>query len=129
MLISRCLHRVRRSTSRRYDVTNTTQGTCTCKGLALLSSSAATHIIQKPAPAAPPPAVDPALSAQMCVMLKEQGNEHFKAGRYDAALRAYERAAAHDPSNPHLWLNNAAALLKLDRPEEAIWYAMVAILV
>lgn len=59
----------------------------------------------------------------MCVMLKEQGNEHFKAGRYDAALRAYERAVSHDPSNPHLWLNNAAALLKLDRFEEALWFA------
>ena len=52
---------------------------------------------------------------------KEQGNAHFKAGRYDAALLAYERAVAHDPTNPHLWLNNAAALLKLERSEEAVW--------
>jgi len=56
----------------------------------------------------------------MAVMLKEQGNEYFKNGDLEAALRCYSKATEHDKLNPHLHLNKAAVLLKMKKYRDTI---------
>jgi len=63
------------------------------------------------------------------ISLKDMGNERFAAGRYEEALRLYEKALsnlAHESPRsetasalPVLLSNKAAALLKLNRPAQA----------
>merc|ERR1712190_418660 len=45
--------------------------------------------------------------------IREQGNQHFKAGQYEEAIRFYSEALKSDPSNAGLLSNRAAANLML----------------
>jgi tetratricopeptide (TPR) repeat protein len=47
------------------------------------------------------------------VELKEQGNVHFKSGRFPEAIEAYSGALRLDPSNATLYSNRAMAHIKL----------------
>lgn len=51
---------------------------------------------------------------------KEQGNKSFKEGDYTKALEYYSRAIEVEPSNHVHYSNRAAALLKLNKLEEAL---------
>ncbi len=42
---------------------------------------------------------------------KEQGNDAFAVGEYDAAVVHYSKALQLHPSDPALWSNRAAAYL------------------
>ena len=43
---------------------------------------------------------------------KEAGNEHFKAGRFDEAIKAYSEAVKRNPAEPRYLTNRAAAKAK-----------------
>jgi len=43
----------------------------------------------------------------------------FQEGRFEAAVRAYQRKARFDPSNLAAWVYLGEALGRLDRPAEA----------
>lgn len=51
---------------------------------------------------------------------KEQGNVHFKAGRYAQAVGAYSAAIAADRQNSTYLLNRSQAYLKLSKWEDAL---------
>ena len=51
---------------------------------------------------------------------KEAGNTAFRAGRYEAALRAYTRACELHPGVAVYYANQAASLVALQRGDEAI---------
>lgn len=63
-----------------------------------------------PAPAAAAPAPSPADEAA-AEAAKEEGNAHFKAGRWQRAIEAYTDAIERAPASPsaHLFWNNRAA--------------------
>lgn len=50
---------------------------------------------------------------------KERGNQAFRSGRHDEAVRCYSRAIEALPTEPTFYSNRAAALLKLMRFAEA----------
>lgn len=52
--------------------------------------------------------------------IKESGNQHFKEGRYSAALEKFEEAIACHARCVAAWFNKGMALKKLNRPSEAI---------
>jgi tetratricopeptide (TPR) repeat protein len=56
----------------------------------------------------------------MAAECKEAGNTAFRAGRYEAALRAYTRACELHPEVAVYHANQAAALVALQRCDEAI---------
>lgn len=51
----------------------------------------------------------------MSDILKEQGNEEFKAKNFDRAAQLYGDAVKLDPTNPVLYSNMAMALIKLSK--------------
>eukprot|EP00949_MAST-11_sp_MAST-11-sp1_P004414 g4414.t1 len=58
--------------------------------------------------------------------LKRKGNALYTAGNYSDALDLYSKACKLDPDNPVLLGNRAAALLMLERFEEAIQHCVHA---
>jgi tetratricopeptide (TPR) repeat protein len=63
---------------------------------------------------------DARLRADMTTMLKEQGNDFFRKGDYDAALRYYNSALEHEKDNALVHSNKAMCFLKLNRFQEAL---------
>ena len=51
---------------------------------------------------------------------KDQGNVHFKAGRFTEALECYTFATEIDPKNPIFFQNRAMAYFKLGKYEKAL---------
>lgn len=51
---------------------------------------------------------------------KEEGNGHYREGRYNEAVRSYTLAIENHPSNATLWNNRAAARMAMDLNNEAI---------
>ncbi|KAF5349593.1 hypothetical protein D9756_008926 [Leucocoprinus leucothites] len=60
--------------------------------------------------------------------LKEEGNSHFREGRYVEAIRKYNEAAKTVGMRPIIMSNLAAAYLKLQQYELAEWAADCALL-
>jgi tetratricopeptide (TPR) repeat protein len=54
--------------------------------------------------------------------LKDEGNQHFYKNKFESALRCYKKAMNIE-SNEIIYLNISAAMLKLERYEEAYDYA------
>ena len=58
------------------------------------------------------------------VSFKDQGNEHFKAGRYPEALECYQQALAdgdlEDLDRAIIFKNKAAVHLKMNNFQDAI---------
>jgi tetratricopeptide (TPR) repeat protein len=54
--------------------------------------------------------------------LKDEGNQHFYKNQFESALRCYKKAMNIE-SNEIIYLNISAAMLKLERYEEAYDYA------
>lgn len=52
--------------------------------------------------------------------LKEKGNLEYQNNNFDKALEYYSQALEIDPENPILWSNKSAALLKLEKADEAV---------
>jgi len=52
--------------------------------------------------------------------LKEVGNKHFQAGRYNEAVEAFSSAIELDPSNYILYSNRSAAYLNLKKFQNAL---------
>jgi tetratricopeptide (TPR) repeat protein len=50
---------------------------------------------------------------------KQKGNEHFRAGEFDAALDCYTKSLALDPSNHIVHANRAVVYMKLDKLDAA----------
>nr|CAD1843275.1 unnamed protein product [Ananas comosus var. bracteatus] len=61
-----------------------------------------------------------AVSMDNAEEVKRVGNEHYKKGRFEEALRLYERAIAMCPDNAACRSNRAAALIGLGRLGEAV---------
>ena len=59
-----------------------------------------------------------------CEDLKERGNEHIKAKKYEEAYQCYSQALELDPFNKNLnsiiYSNRALALMKMDKLGEAL---------
>jgi hypothetical protein len=53
------------------------------------------------------------------VELKNEGNDYFKKGDYENALRCYGKAVEYDPGYRDAWNNIYITLLKQERTEEA----------
>jgi len=51
--------------------------------------------------------------------VRYEGNAHFRAGRYEAAVAAYSQALEHSPHDPKLLSNRAAAYTALGEPKKA----------
>ncbi|HEX3640943.1 MAG TPA: tetratricopeptide repeat protein, partial [Ktedonobacteraceae bacterium] len=51
---------------------------------------------------------------------KEEGNVHFNAGRYEAALATYEQALRSDPNSAVAYTGKGNALRRLNRKTEAL---------
>jgi Ca-activated chloride channel family protein len=56
----------------------------------------------------------------------ERGNRHFRAGRYEEAVKAYEAVIKSGKAAPHVHYNLGTALLKLGRHREAQQHLQVA---
>ena len=56
---------------------------------------------------------DPTLTAK-AEKLKNEGNDNFKKGKYNAAIELYGEAIQCDGSNPAYYTNRAIAYLKID---------------
>lgn len=79
-------------------------------------------------PAPPPPAQPPpGPTRRSAQALREEGNEHFRAGRHREARRAYTEALAEDPTSAVLLSNRAAACLMLGDWEAAAQDALEAV--
>jgi tetratricopeptide (TPR) repeat protein/predicted Ser/Thr protein kinase len=65
----------------------------------------------------PPAAASPQKTKEQWL---DEGYDHEQAGRYTAALAAYERAAQLDPSYMYAWNNIGNALNVLRRPQEGL---------
>lgn len=61
--------------------------------------------------------------------LKNQGNEEFKAGRFEEALKFYQSAIDAEPTNVIYYTNKATALTKLKKYDEAVQTSLKAITV
>jgi len=72
-------------------------------------------------------AQDLKIRADMAVMLKDQGNEFFRKGDMEAALRCYSSALEHDDNNGLLYLNKAACYSKLNQPSSVLDQANLAL--
>ncbi|OQR81131.1 RNA polymerase II-associated protein [Achlya hypogyna] len=68
------------------------------------------HVQRKSVPKAAP---KPTSAASREVLEKEDGNTHFKAGEYMAAVKCYTRSLGYNPRNPVVLSNRAMAHLKL----------------
>ncbi|CAK4090596.1 unnamed protein product [Aphanomyces euteiches] len=53
------------------------------------------------------------------VLDKEEGNRHFKAGDFAAAISCYSRSLSYNPRNPVVLSNRAMAHLKMNQFEKA----------
>ncbi len=71
----------------------------------------------KVATSQPPKVVE---NPQAAEKYKEEGNGHYKEGRYNEAVRSYTLAIENHPSNATLWNNRAAARMAMDMNNEAI---------
>ena len=61
---------------------------------------------------ADPAGADPLVLRQQAVVEKDNGNKHFKAGKWDEAIACYTRGIQCDPTNAMIPANRAMALLK-----------------
>lgn len=64
--------------------------------------------------------LNPAPEGGTSQSLKESGNAHYRAGRYEEALQDYARASQLDNKDPSLYGNLASAYMMLGKFEEAI---------
>ena len=69
----------------------------------------------------------PAATIAEAETLKERGNELFRAGDMEGALRAYEAAISADPAPATYYANAAACCLRLDEPGRAALLAEEAL--
>ena len=53
-------------------------------------------------------------------LFAEEGNELYKQGQYDRAIRSYDKAIEIDPKNSELWNSRGLALCHLGRHIEAL---------
>jgi tetratricopeptide (TPR) repeat protein len=63
---------------------------------------------------------DPVNNADAAQAILIQGNFLFLAGRYEEAIKSYDRAISFKPDEPEAWSNRGVSLGKLGRYEEAI---------
>lgn len=59
--------------------------------------------------------------------MNKAGMEHYKAGRYAEAVSAYEEAVAARPDYAPCYVNLTLALLKRNRPDDAVRTAQQAV--
>ena len=52
-------------------------------------------------------------------LFAEEGNELYKQGQYDKAIRSYDKAIGIDPNNSELWNCIGLAMMAMDRIAEA----------
>mmetsp|Transcript_27394 Transcript_27394/g.85157 ORF Transcript_27394/g.85157 Transcript_27394/m.85157 type:complete len:923 (-) Transcript_27394:112-2880(-) len=88
------------------------------------AASAAAAASARPGAGAAPPRPSSGGSAQS---LRERGNEHFKAGRYEEARRLYSEALGPKPSDAGILSNRAAAALMLKDWNAALEDSMQAV--
>ena len=68
-------------------------------------------------PDLPPP---PTMGPGEALRHKEDGNVHFRAGRYEDALSCYNLSIRCDNTTCHVFANRTNALLNLEKPAEAL---------
>lgn len=56
-------------------------------------------------------------------LLKDQGNDAFKAGNVELAIKLFTEAIQLDPDNHLLYSNRSAAFLKVDSKSKALYDA------
>ncbi|ORZ35567.1 hypothetical protein BCR44DRAFT_86336 [Catenaria anguillulae PL171] len=64
----------------------------------------------------PTPTTAAQRNPQLALIEKDTGNVYFKKQKFQKAIKHYSKAIELDPLNPVLYLNRAAAFLKLDPP-------------
>ena len=65
------------------------------------------------------PAMTPNGSANTPEMWKDAGNDYFKRGEYDKAIKCYAQALQLDPEYLEAWNNMGLTLMKMGKTEEA----------
>ncbi|MDF2529250.1 MAG: repeat containing protein, partial [Gammaproteobacteria bacterium] len=58
----------------------------------------------------------PGENTAAAIKSKEQGNKHFKLGKFDLALNCYNLGIMLDPAVPELWYNKGMAHKKINEP-------------
>jgi tetratricopeptide (TPR) repeat protein len=58
-------------------------------------------------------------SAKTPEMWKDAGNDYFKRGEYEKAIKCYAQALQLDPEYLEAWNNMGLALMKMGKTEEA----------
>jgi tetratricopeptide (TPR) repeat protein len=100
-------------------------------GIWLLAPAAASSVVVRTAPAKKPivpPAVRPNTAAERPFMdASGKAYEAYQAGDFNAALKNYQDAVAHNPNDPEALSNLGQALVRLERPQEALPYFTKAI--